>query len=138
MNVLLCALRDGLVDINYLTALRDSANTAEWFTVDRPRPVYLPFPGSSALLIIGEGCSAWFERGLDLWAGAGPDMICRLSNEPRNSPWLLQECKAEQTFEVKGSMRRTLTAPPPSWQAKKAAWRSRWFDPHEAEEHVSS
>ena len=144
MNVLLCALRDGQLDMNYLCALHDPAHSKMWFSANRSQSVGFSFhrdiqPTQQAEFknVLWESCSAWFDRFSDLWTGSGQGVIFRISDEPQNAPWLLSECKSEQAIEYKPAMRRTLTTSPPSRQAKKVAWRARLETP-ECESNISS
>jgi hypothetical protein len=144
MNVLLCALRDGQLDMNYLCALHDPGHNKMWFSANRSRSVFLSFHGdiqptqqAEFKNELWESYSAWFGRFSDLWTGSGQDVIFRISNETQNAPWLLPECKSEQAIEYKPTTRRTLTTSPPSWREKKAAWRARLETP-ECEPNISS
>jgi DNA-binding transcriptional regulator YiaG len=144
LNVLLCALRDGQLDMNYLCALRDPSHNKTWFGANRSRAVFLSFHGHIQPTQqpefkneLWESCSAWFGRFSDLWTGSSQDVVFRISNETQNAPWLLPECKSEQTIEYKPTIRRTLTTSPPSWRGKKTAWRAR-HETSECESNISS
>ena len=66
LNVLLCALRDGRIDVNYLRSLRDPEFQPEWPTKDWARMFIaacrVPVPKLEFQVKLAEAFAAWHER----------------------------------------------------------------------------
>jgi len=66
MSVLLCALRDGRIDVNYLWSLREPGFEPEWPTKDWARMFIaacrVPVPELEFQVSLGKAFAAWHER----------------------------------------------------------------------------
>jgi DNA-binding transcriptional regulator YiaG len=66
MNVLLCALRDGRIDVNYLRGLRDPLAVTDWPAKDWSRMIlpgcHVPVPPMEFQTRVTEAFTAWLKR----------------------------------------------------------------------------
>lgn len=115
MNVLLCALRDGQLDVNYLLALNDPETTAVWVTRNRARALFVSYKGAVKLTKMPSFVSELAESSKH-WsycaslAGFISSIVIHSTDAPEQTAWLFNEMKTDEKRELKASMPRTLAA----------------------------
>jgi DNA-binding transcriptional regulator YiaG len=145
MNVTLCALRDGQLDVNYLRALRDPGFSAAWFAQNRTRAMFIscfgaikPTGETAFAHALAESSRHWFARHLEGWPSSSTDVIVHVMDAPGQSAWLFSEMKTDEKIEIKATMPRTISPRPPEARHSWLGFRRSMTDYRQPEEAISS
>jgi DNA-binding transcriptional regulator YiaG len=140
MNVVLCALRDGQLDVNYLRQLRDPDFSADWFTQNRARALFISSLGAikptveeQFLCEAAANLQHWKKFRTERWPGFHMDMVVHVTDSPNESEWLFGEMKMDETIEI-ASMPRTIAPRPPEIENPWQAFRRTPGDPRQVQE----
>ncbi len=145
MNLLLCALRDGRIDVNYLKAIRDPDFCVDWFTQNRSQSFFMSCVGAvqpsqevDFMRELEDRAKAWLARSDFISGNLDADIIVHMGADYPNTPWLFTECKHDETLEMKSIMPRTMSPRLPESQSPWKGFRRSICDSRSAEEQISS
>lgn len=145
MNVLLCALRDGQLDVNYLRALRDPEFSTVWFAQNRARAMFVSCLGAIKPNVetafthaLVESSRHWFARHLEGGPSSSPSIVVHVMDAHEQPAWLFSDLKTDEKIEIKATMPRTMSPRPPETRHSWLGFRRSMTDCRQPEEAISS